>query len=420
MKAEHITQAYQVAKERYAAIGVDTDAALKKLQDIKISLHCWQGDDVKGFLTPEGNLTGGIMSTGNYPGAAKNPDQLRQDLEKAYSLIPGQHKLNLHAIYLDTDEKVDLNEIEPKHFEKWVAWAKEQGLGIDFNPTFFSHPMMKDGFTLSHPDKEVRDYWIEHGKRSRKVAEYMGKELGQVCYNNFWVPDGFKDNPVDRLSPRKRLMESLDEIFADHVDETYTQDAVESKLFGLGAEAYTVGSHEFYMGYGLTRGKMILLDAGHFHPTEVISNKLSSLVLFGKGIMLHVSRPVRWDSDHVVIMDDELQDIAKELVRNDLLDKAVIGLDFFDATINRIAAWVIGTRNTQKALLKALLEPTNDLKDMENAFDFTSRLAYTEELKDFPYADVWNYFCLQNNVPVGLDWLTEVHQYEEDVLSKRN
>lgn len=420
MKAEHITQAYQVAKERYAAIGVDTDAALKKLQDIKISMHCWQGDDVKGFLTPEGDLTGGIMSTGNYPGAAKNPDQLRQDLEKAYSLIPGQHKLNLHAIYLDTDEKVDLNEIEPKHFEKWVAWAKEQGLGLDFNPTFFSHPMMKDGFTLSHPDKEVRDYWIEHGKRSRKVAEYMGKELGQVCYNNFWVPDGFKDNPIDRLSPRKRLMESLDEIFSDQVDESYTQDAVESKLFGLGAEAYTVGSHEFYMGYGLTRGKMILLDAGHFHPTEVISNKLSSLALFGKGIMLHVSRPVRWDSDHVVIMDDELQDIAKELVRSDLLDKAVIGLDFFDATINRIAAWVIGTRNTQKALLKALLEPTKDLKDMENAFDFTSRLAYTEDLKDFPYADVWNYFCLQNNVPVGLDWLTEVRQYEEDVLSKRN
>jgi len=420
MKAEHITQAYQVAKERYAAIGVDTDAALKKLQAIKISMHCWQGDDVKGFMMPEGDLTGGIMSTGNYPGVAKTPDQLRQDLEKAFSLIPGQHKLNLHAIYLDTDEKVDLNEIEPKHFEKWVVWAKEQGLGLDFNPTFFSHPMMKDGFTLSHPDKEVRDYWIEHGKRSRKVAEYMGKELGQVCYNNFWVPDGFKDNPVDRLSPRKRLMESLDEIFADQVDETYTQDAVESKLFGLGAEAYTVGSHEFYMGYGLTRGKIILLDAGHFHPTEVISNKLSSLALFGKGIMLHVSRPVRWDSDHVVIMDDELQDIAKELVRNDLLDKAVIGLDFFDATINRIAAWVIGTRNTQKALLKALLEPTKDLKDMENSFDFTSRLAYTEELKDFPYADVWNYFCLQNDVPVGLDWLTNVRQYEEEVLSKRN
>lgn len=414
-----VAERYQIAKERYAAIGVDTDAVLERLQDVNISMHCWQGDDVKGFLSSDGELTGGIMSTGNYPGAAHTPEQLRQDLEKAYSLIPGKHKLNLHAIYLDTDETVDLNELEPRHFEKWVNWAKEQGLGLDFNPTFFSHPMMKDGFTLSHPDAAVREFWIEHGKRSRKIAAYMGQELGQTCYNNFWVPDGFKDNPVDRLAPRKRLMESLDEIFSEELDERYTQDAVESKLFGLGAEAYTVGSHEFYMGYGLTRGKMILLDAGHFHPTEVISNKLSSLALFSKGIMLHVSRPVRWDSDHVVIMDDELQDIAKELVRNDLLDKAVIGLDFFDATINRIAAWVVGTRNTQKALLKAMLEPTQTLKNMENAFDFTSRLAYTEELKDFPYGDVWNYFCEKNGVPVGLDWLKEVKEYEEAVLSKR-
>ncbi|VTS80491.1 L-rhamnose isomerase [Streptococcus gordonii] len=416
---EQVIQAYEVAKKRYAALGVDTDAALAKLQKVKISMHCWQGDDVKGFLNPEGDLTGGIMSTGNYPGAATNPEQLRTDLEKAYSLIPGKHKLNLHAIYLDTDEQVDLNEVEPKHFEKWVTWAKEQGLGLDFNPTFFSHPMMKDGFTLSHPDKEVRDYWIEHGKRSRKIAEYFGRELGQTCYTNFWVPDGFKDNPVDRLTPRRRLMESLDEIFAEEIDEKYNVDAVESKLFGLGAEAYTVGSHEFYMGYGLTRNKTILLDAGHFHPTEVISNKLSSLALFGKGLMLHVSRPVRWDSDHVVIMDDELQDIAKELVRNDLLGKTAIGLDFFDATINRVAAWVIGTRNIQKALLKAMLEPTDQLKEMENKFDFTSRLVYTEELKDFPYSDVWNYFCLQNGVPVGLDWLTEVRAYEEKVLAER-
>lgn len=416
---EQVIQAYEVAKKRYAALGVDTDVALAKLQKVKISMHCWQGDDVKGFLNPEGDLTGGIMSTGNYPGAATNPEQLRTDLEKAYSLIPGKHKLNLHAIYLDTDEQVDLNEVEPKHFEKWVTWAKEQGLGLDFNPTFFSHPMMKDGFTLSHPDKEVRDYWIEHGKRSRKIAEYFGRELGQTCYTNFWVPDGFKDNPVDRLTPRRRLMESLDEIFAEEIDEKYNVDAVESKLFGLGAEAYTVGSHEFYMGYGLTRNKTILLDAGHFHPTEVISNKLSSLALFGKGLMLHVSRPVRWDSDHVVIMDDELQDIAKELVRNDLLGKTAIGLDFFDATINRVAAWVIGTRNIQKALLKAMLEPTDQLKEMENKFDFTSRLVYTEELKDFPYSDVWNYFCLQNSVPVGLDWLTEVRAYEEKVLAER-
>lgn len=415
-----VEQRYQDAKARYATIGVDTDAALQKLQKVKISMHCWQGDDVRGFLTPEGELTGGIMSTGNYPGAAHTPAELRADLEKAYSLIPGQHKLNLHAIYLDTEEKVDLDQIEPKHFAKWVSWAKEQGLGLDFNPTFFSHPMMKNGFTLAHPDKEVRDYWIEHGKRSRKVGEYFGKELGQTCFTNFWVPDGFKDNPIDRLSPRRRLMESLDAIFEEEIDEKYNVDTVESKLFGIGAEAYTVGSHEFYMGYGLTRHKSILLDAGHFHPTEVISNKLSSLSLFSeKALMLHVSRPIRWDSDHVVIMDDELQEIAKEIVRNDLLDRTAIGLDFFDATINRIAAWVIGTRNVQKALLKAMLEPTEELKAMEKRFDFTSRLAYTEELKDFPYADVWNYFCEKNGVPVGLEWFADVQAYEKQILAER-
>ncbi len=413
-----VTKAYEAAKEKYAKIGVDTEACLKALDKIKISMHVWQGDDVHGFLSDEA-LSGGISVTGNYPGKATNPAELRQDLEKAYSLIPGKHKLNLHAIYLDTDEQVDLNEIEPKHFEKWVSWAKEQGLGLDFNPTFFSHPMLKDGFTLSSPDKEVRDFWIEHGKRSRKIAEYFGKELGEVCVNNFWVPDGYKDNPIDRLSPRKRLMESLDEIFAEKLDENYTLDAVESKVFGLGAEAYTVGSHEFYMGYGLTRDKLICLDAGHFHPTEVISNKLSSLALFSKGIFLHVSRPVRWDSDHVVIMDDELQEIAKELVRNQLLEKAHVGLDFFDATINRVAAWVIGTRNTQKALLKAMLEPTEDLRQKELAGDYTARLVWTEELKDYPFADVWNYYCQENNVPVGLDWYQEVLTYEKDVLAKR-
>lgn len=415
----NVKERYEEAKAKYASIGVDTEEVLQKLAEVKISMHCWQGDDVKGFLTPDGELTGGIMATGNYPGAAHTPDQLRQDLEKAFSLIPGNHKLNLHAMYLDTDEPVDLNEIEPKHFEKWVAWAKEQGIGLDFNPTFFSHPMMKDGLTLAHPDKEVRDYWIEHGKRARKIAEYMGKEIGQTCIDNFWMPDGMKDNPIDRLSPRQRLMESLDEIFSEELNEEYTQDAVESKLFGLGAEAYTVGSHEFYMGYGLTRNKLICLDAGHFHPTEVISNKLSSLALFSKGIMLHVSRPVSWDSDHVVIMDDELQEIGKELVRNHLLEKTAIGLDFFDATINRIAAWAIGTRNTQKALLKAMLEPIEELKEAELNFDFTKRLAFTEELKDFPYADVWNYFCEINNVPVGMDWYQEVLQYEKDVQSKR-
>ena len=414
-----VEERYQDAKARYAEIGVDTDAALKKLQDVKISMHCWQGDDVKGFLNPDGELTGGIMATGDYPGAAHTPEQLRQDIEKAFSLIPGKHKLNLHAIYLDTDEPVDLNEIEPKHFEKWAAWANEQGVGLDFNPTFFSHPMMKDGMTLAHPDQDVRDFWIEHGKRSRKIAEYLGKETGQTCINNFWMPDGMKDNPIDRYSPRKRMMESLDEIFTEELNEEYTQEAVESKLFGLGAEAYTVGSHEFYMGYGLTRDKLICLDAGHFHPTEVISNKLSSLALFSKGIMLHVSRPVRWDSDHVVIMDDELQEIGKEIVRNDLLAKTNIGLDFFDATINRVAAWVVGTRNTQKALLKAMLEPIEDLKEMELELDYTKRMALTEELKDFPYADVWNYFCEQNDAPVGMDWYEEVMNYERDILATR-
>ncbi|MBO0413658.1 L-rhamnose isomerase [Enterococcus hulanensis] len=414
-----VEERYQDAKARYAEIGVDTDAALKKLQDVKISMHCWQGDDVKGFLNPDGELTGGIMATGDYPGAAHTPEQLRQDIEKAFSLIPGKHKLNLHAIYLDTDEPVDLNEIEPKHFEKWAKWANEQGVGLDFNPTFFSHPMMKDGMTLAHPDQDVRDFWIEHGKRSRKIAEYLGKETGQTCINNFWMPDGMKDNPIDRYSPRKRMMESLDEIFTEELNEEYTQEAVESKLFGLGAEAYTVGSHEFYMGYGLTRDKLICLDAGHFHPTEVISNKLSSLALFSKGIMLHVSRPVRWDSDHVVIMDDELQEIGKEIVRNDLLAKTNIGLDFFDATINRVAAWVVGTRNTQKALLKAMLEPIEDLKEMELELDYTKRMALTEELKDFPYADVWNYFCEQNDAPVGMNWYEEVMNYERDILATR-
>lgn len=414
-----IEEKYLEAKEMYAQIGVDTDDVLKKLAEVKISMNVWQGDDIEGFLSDD-EVSGGITVTGNHPGKARSPKELRQDLEKAYSLIPGKHKLNLHAIYLDTDETVDLNEIEPKHFEKWVDWAKEQELGLDFNPTFFSHPMYKDGFTLASPDQEVRDFWIEHGKRSRKIAEYFGKELGQVAVNNFWVPDGYKDNPIDRLEPRKRLMTALDEIFTEELDKAYTLDAVESKLFGIGAEAYTVGSHEFYMGYGLSRNKLVCLDAGHFHPTEVISNKLSSLSLFSEGILLHVSRPVRWDSDHVVVMDDELQEIGKELVRNDLLDITHIGLDFFDATINRVAAWAIGTRNTIKAILKAMLEPTEQLKEIELKGDFTSRLAITEELKDFPFADVWNYYCQQNNVPVGLELLKEAQAYEEEVLLKRH
>ncbi|BAL61643.1 L-rhamnose isomerase [Melissococcus plutonius] len=414
-----IKQRYEEAKKTYQTIGVNTDEVLKRLDEVKISMNVWQGDDIKGFLSDE-ELSGGISVTGNYPGVARTPEELRQDLEKAYQMIPGKHKLNLHAIYLDTDEKVDLNEIEPKHFKPWVDWAKKQELGLDFNPTFFSHPMFKDGFTLAHPNNEVRDFWIEHGKRSRKIAEYFGEALGQVCVNNFWVPDGYKDSPIDRLTPRRHLMEALDEIFSEDMNPDYTLDAVESKLFGIGSEAYTVGSHEFYMGYGLTRGKLICMDAGHFHPTEVISNKLSAVALFSKGIFLHVSRPMRWDSDHVVIMDDELQEIGRELVRNNLLQKAHIGLDFFDATINRVAAWVIGTRNTQKAVLKAMLEPTDYLKKVELEMDFTTRLAMVEELKDYPFADVWNYYCELKGVPVGLNWLNEIQDYEKNVLSLRS
>lgn len=415
----NITEKYEAAKLKYQSIGVDTEKVLAAIDQVKISMHCWQGDDVKGFMNPEGELTGGISVTGNYPGAARTPAELRQDLEKAYSLIPGKHKLNLHAMYLDTEETVDLNQIEPRHYQKWVEWAKKLGLGIDFNPTFFSHPMLKDGFTLASPEEEVRQFWIEHGKRARKISAYFGEELGQTSVNNFWVPDGFKDNPIDRLAPRRRLMESLDEIFQEEFDKSVTLDAVESKLFGLGAESYTVGSHEFYMGYGITRNKVICLDAGHFHPTEVISNKLSALSLFSNDILLHVSRPVRWDSDHVVIMDDELMEIARELVRNDLLGRTHVGLDFFDGTINRIAAWVIGTRNTQKALLKAMLEPIEELKALEKTGDFTSRLAFIEELKDFPFADVWNYYCQSQGVPTGMAWLEEVKKYEAEILVKR-
>ena len=297
---EKIQQNYAIAKDLYANLGVDVEAAMEKLSQIKISMHCWQGDDVRGFINKDQDLTGGISVTGNYPGVATTPEQLRQDLEKAYSLIPGKHKLNLHAIYTDTDEKIDFDEIEPRHYSKWVDWAKKLGLGLDFNPTCFSHPKSADGFTLSHPDKEIRDFWIEHCKRARKIGEYFGKELGQTCVTNVWIPDGFKDNPVDRLAPRKRLQESLDEVFAEELNSSYNLDAVESKLFGLGAESYTVGSHEFYMGYGLSRNKLICLDAGHFHPTEVVSTKLSAMKLFTEGLLLHVSRPIRWDSDHVV------------------------------------------------------------------------------------------------------------------------
>ncbi|MCG7382214.1 L-rhamnose isomerase [Paenibacillus sp. ACRRY] len=414
-----VKQAYEAAKLLYAQHGIDTDEVLEKLAEIKVSVHCWQGDDVKGFLNQDGELTGGISVTGQYPGAATTPAELRADLEQAFSLIPGKHKVNLHAIYTDTDEKVELDQIEPKHYEKWVQWAKEQGLGLDFNPTCFSHEKSSDGFTLSHPDPEIRKFWIDHCKASRRIGAYFGEQLGQTCVTNVWVPDGFKDNPVDRMTPRRRLKDSLDEVFAEKLDPKHNLDAVESKLFGLGSEAYVVGSHEFYMGYGLQNETLICLDAGHFHPTEVISNKLSSLALFTSGILLHVSRPMRWDSDHVVIMDDELLEIARELIRHDLLPTTHVGLDFFDASINRVAAWVVGTRNTIKALLRAMLEPVDALKAAELQGDYTVRLALTEEFKSYPFGAIWDYYCAQQGVPVREKWISEIKTYEEDVLLQR-
>ncbi|ASS65462.1 MULTISPECIES: L-rhamnose isomerase [unclassified Paenibacillus] len=413
------TEAYEAARKLYARHGIDTDSVLEELEKVKISVHCWQGDDVRGFLFRDRDLSGGISVTGSHPGAARTAEELRADMELAFSLIPGKHKVNLHAIYADTDEQVDLDGLEPRHFQKWVVWAKEQGLGLDFNPTCFSHDNSADGFTLSHSDPAIRRFWIEHCKASRRIGASFGEQLGQPCVTNIWVPDGYKDVPVDRLSPRRRLKESLDEIFAEDIDPAHNLDAVESKLFGLGSEAYVVGSHEFYMGYGMTSGKLICLDAGHFHPTEVISGKLSALSLFTSGILLHVSRPMRWDSDHVVVLDDELLEIGRELVRGGLLDTTHIGLDFFDASINRVAAWVIGTRNTIKSLLRAKLEPVEQLKAAELEGDYTTRLALTEELKSYPHGAVWDYYCATRGVPVREQWLDEVKSYERQVLLNR-
>lgn len=416
---QDVARNFEEAKKLYGQHGINVDEILTELERIKISIHCWQGDDVQGFLFRDQGLSGGISVTGEYPGAAGTPEQLRADLEKAMSLIPGSHKVNLHAIYADTDETVDLDQLEPRHFQSWVDWAKEQGIGLDFNPTCFSHDKSKDGFTLSHADPAIRQFWIEHCKASRRIGAYFGEQLGQTCVTNIWVPDGYKDMPVDRMAPRQRLKEALDEIFAEDINPQWNLDAVESKLFGLGSEAYVVGSHEFYMGYGIRNNKLICLDAGHFHPTESIAGKLSSLALFTDGLLLHVSRPMRWDSDHVVIMDDELTEIGRELVRNNLLDVTHIGLDFFDASINRIAAWVIGTRNTIKALLRAKLEPVDRLKQAELEGDYTTRLALTEEFKSYPFGAVWDYYCERMGVPVREEWLSEVKQYEQDVLLKR-
>jgi L-rhamnose isomerase len=417
--AKTIEQAYEMARQRYAELGVDAAKAMDRLSKIAISLHCWQGDDVGGFENPETGLDGGIAVTGSYPGKARTPDELRSDLDKTLSLIPGKHRLNLHAIYLDTDRKVERNAIEPEHFASWVQWAKDNGLGMDFNGTYFSHPKADSGFTLSSADEGIRQFWIEHGICCRKIGAYMGKELGTPCVTNVWIPDGYKDIPIDRLGPRQRLADSLDQIFAEKIDPKVHLDAVESKLFGIGAESCTIGSHEFYMGYAMSRNTLLCLDAGHYHPTEVISEKISSVLMFVPELLLHVSRPVRWDSDHVVILDDELRAIAQELVRNDFLGKVHIGLDFFDASINRVAAWVIGTRCMIKALLLALLEPTDMLRQAEADGDFTSRLAMLEETKTLPFGAVWDYYCMKSDVPVGGTWLAEAKTYEKTVLSRR-
>ena len=408
---------FEEAKEKYAAIGVDVDKALETLGKVRISMHCWQGDDVLGFDSD--SLTGGIAATGNYSGRATNPDELMADISKAYSLIPGKHKLNLHASYRITDEKVDRDKIEPKHFKAWVDFAKQEGIGLDFNPTMFSHEKASENMTLSHPDKSIRDFWIEHCIASRKIANYFGEELGMTSLNNIWIPDGTKDVPADRIGPRARLKDSLDKIFTVKYDKKNVADSIEGKVFGIGVESYTVGSHEFYMNYAAKNNLMCLLDTGHYHPTEVVSDKISSMLLFNDSLALHVSRPVRWDSDHVIKLDDELQELSKELVRCNALNRVFIGLDFFDASINRIAAWVIGMRNMQKALLVALLEPQAQLKQMQDDRDFTNLLASLEELKTLPFGDVWNHFCEINNVPVGKDWYKVVKEYEKDVLFKR-
>lgn len=417
---KNVEKVYKLAKEAYAAIGVNTDAAMRQLSKIAISLHCWQGDDVGGFENPNAGLDGGIMATGNYPGKARTAQQLRMDLDKALSLIPGTHRLNLHAIYGEfKGRKVERDEIAPEHFANWIDWAKSKKMGLDFNPTCFSHPMASSGFTLSSRDENVRKFWVGHCKASRKIAEVMGRKLGKTVITNIWIPDGYKDIPVDRKTPREILKKSLDEIFARKINPRLNLDSVECKLFGIGSESYVVGSHEFYMGYAAANKKLLCLDAGHFHPTEVISDKISSTLTFVDEILLHVSRPVRWDSDHVVILSDELYAIAQEIIRGGYIDRVHIGLDFFDASINRIAAWVIGTRCMLKALLAALLEPIAKMKQCEKAGDLTSRLAICEELKTMPFGAVWDYYCEKSNVPAGLDWLAQVKKYEADVLSKR-
>jgi len=416
-----IEKCYEIAKQRYAELGVATEAAMEKLSNLSISLHCWQGDDVGGFETPDAELSGGgIQVTGNYPGKARNVGELRMDLEKVYSLVPGKHRLNLHAMYGEFGGKrVDRDEVSTEHFKGWVEWAKQQNIKLDFNATCFSHPKANDGFTLSSKDKAIRDFWIEHVKRCREISAFMGREQKSPCIHNLWIPDGTKDSPVDRWTHRALLKDALDEIYSIEFSTKEMKDALESKLFGIGSESFVVGSHEFYMGYALSRGKMICLDLGHFHPTESIADKISALLQFSDELLFHVSRGVRWDSDHVVILNDEVKSVAEEIVRAGVLDRANIALDFFDASLNRVGAWVIGTRSTLKSFLIALLEPTEKLREFEEAGNTFARLALLEELKTLPFGAVWDYYCLKNDVPIGEAWMEEVQRYEKKELNKR-
>ena len=415
------SSSYSDAKEAYAELGTDTETVLKSLEGAPISLHCWQGDDVGGTERPGGELTGGIQATGNYPGKARSAEELRQDLDQALALIPGKQRLNLHACYADLGgKKVERTEYTTAQFQTWIDWCKQRGLGLDFNPTYFSHPLADDGVTLSSPDKTIRQYWIDHGIACRRIAADMGKQLGSTTITNFWIPDGYKDIPVDRKAPRERLETALDAIFAEEIDPAFNRDAVESKLFGIGSESYVVGSHEFYLGYAVKHQKLLCIDAGHFHPTENLADKVSAVLQFVPELLLHVSRGVRWDSDHVVLFDDPTRAMMEEVVRGGFLSRTHIGLDFFDASINRVAAWVIGTRNALKSLLVALLEPTDKLRQIEASGDFTSRLAMLEELKTLPYGAVWDEYCRRHDVPVGSAWLGEIKAYEKKVLANRN
>ena len=421
MRSHSTDRAYAEARERYAAIGVDSDAALERIAAVAISLHCWQGDDVGGFEQLGTGLGGGLAATGNYPGKARTPDELRADAEKALSLIPGRHRFNLHAFYGEFGGRlVDRDQIAPEHFAGWIDWAKHLGIGLDFNPTFFSHPNAADNFTLSHPDAAIREFWIAHGRACRAIGAAIGRRLGSTCITNFWIPDGMKDTPIDRIGPRERAIAALDAIFQDAVDPALNRDAVEGKLFGIGCESYTVGSHEFYYGYAHSRRKLLTLDSGHYHPTETITDKISAILMFLPELLLHVSRGVRWDSDHVVLLNDDLEAIAQELVRGGYLDRVHIGLDYFDASINRVAAWTIGTRNMIKALLKAMLEPTDTLRALEANADYTGRLALLEEIKTLPFGAVWERYCEWSDVPIGRAWLAEIKTYEEQVLAGRS